>query len=195
MDYRVDRMKSLIIDTFLKCLEKEEFSAISVGYLADAAKINRSTFYRHFKDKYHLRDYIIDHVIQEFISYLDVNFLDIDIEQESKYSAILQKSLEKIHTQKRALEILWSQKQLGRNLFEEMILSGSKKIEAAIIKHDNISVQKKEYADWYSHLLLNNMLVTIRWWFTHDNQITSKQITEMMKLHMIAGTIPTLKTP
>ncbi|MBO5521479.1 MAG: TetR family transcriptional regulator, partial [Eubacterium sp.] len=49
MDQRADRMKTLIVNTFFDCLEKEDFSDLTVGKLAEAAQINRSTFYRHFE--------------------------------------------------------------------------------------------------------------------------------------------------
>ena len=63
MDHRAERMKTLIIQTFFKCLEKEDFSQITVGQIADLAMINRSTFYRYFTDKYELRDVVVDAIV------------------------------------------------------------------------------------------------------------------------------------
>ena len=42
-------------------------------------------------------------------------------------------------------------------------------------------------------LLVNNFLVTVRWWFSHSDTVSASQITTMMKRHMLYGTIPTLK--
>ena len=117
----------------------------------------------------------------------------MNISKDSHYTQTLKLSLENIYARKRELEILWNQKLLGRNVFEEMIESGAKKIEDKILALPTISSSKKQYADWYSRLLVNNMLVSIRWWFSHSDTVTSTQITNMMKQHMIAGTIPTLK--
>ena len=91
------------------------------------------------------------------------------------------------------MEILWAQPLLGRNVFEEMVNAGAEKLEHEILAHKNISQEKKTFANWYAKLLINNMLVTIRWWFSHSDLVTADQITDMMKEHMIAGTIPTLK--
>ncbi len=193
MDQRADRMKTLIISTFFDCLEKEDFSDITVGKLAAAARINRSTFYRHFEDKYQLRDYVVDGIVSDFVGNLEVDFLDLDIRMNPEYVRTLKNSLEHIRLRKRELQILWDQKLLGRNVFEEMIEGGAVKIEERIRKNSRISSYRKQYADWYARLLLNNMLVSVRWWFGHENEISSKKMTELMRQHMIAGTIPTLK--
>ena len=62
-----------------------------------------------------------------------------------------------------------------------------------IQNHPTISPGKKQFADWYAKLLVNNFLVTVRWWFSRKDDISPQQITAMMKRHMISGTIPTLK--
>ena len=194
MDYRTDRMQDLIVETFINCLEQEDFSTLTVGQLAKEARISRSTFYRYFEDKYLLRDFVVDDIVQNFVSNLEVDFLDEDIRKSKKHTDILRSSLERVFSRRRELEILWSQKLLGRNVFEEMIDSGAEKIETAILSHDNIPAARKKYADWYAKLLANNMLVTIRWWFSHSEEVTSEQVTAMMKQHMMCGTIPTLKS-
>ena len=84
MDFRSDRMNTLIVNTFFNYLETEDFSNLTVGKLSEIAQINRSTFYRHFEDKYYLRDYVVDNIISYFTTNLDVNFLDIDIYQDFK---------------------------------------------------------------------------------------------------------------
>lgn len=193
MDYRADRMNTLIVNTFFDYLETEDFSNLTVGKLSEAARINRSTFYRHFEDKYQLRDYVVDNIVSYFTTNLDVNFLNIDICQDFQYTNILKNSLKKFFTKKRELEILWNQPLLGRNVFEEMVNAGAEKLEREILTLKNISSEKKKFADWYSKLLINNMLVTIRWWFSHRNLVTADQVSDMMKEHMISGTIPTLK--
>ena len=193
MDYRADRMRSLIIRTFYNCLENMDFSELTVGQIAAAAQINRSTFYRYFEDKYQLRDQVTDQIVSDFVSNLEVEFLDVDIAKDRSYLSVLQHSLERTYLQKRELEILWSQKLLGRNIFEEMIMGGARKMEEAIRQNERIAPEKKQYADWYARLLVNNMLVTIRWWFSNRHMVDARQVSEMMIRHMTSGTIPTLK--
>lgn len=75
MDLRVLKTNELIRNTFLELLAQKEFTEISVKEITVKARINRSTFYKHYEDKYLLRDSIIDHMLEEFIAYMDVNFL------------------------------------------------------------------------------------------------------------------------
>ena len=82
MDHRAERMKSLIIQTFFECLKTEDFSQLTVGQIAEHARINRSTFYRYFSDKYTLRDEIVDDIVQDFAEHMEVDFLHMNIEDE-----------------------------------------------------------------------------------------------------------------
>ena len=192
MDHRAERMKSLIIQTFFDCLEKQDFSQVTVGQIAEQAMINRSTFYRYFADKYELRDEIVDDIVQDFAEHMEVDFLHMDIEDEV-HTRSLQDGLSRLCTQKQRLEILWNQNLLGRNVFDEMMNAGARKVEAEILNHPTISPEKKHLADWYAKLLVNNFLVTVRWWFSHSDTVSATQITTMMERHMLYGTIPTLK--
>lgn len=192
MDHRAERMKSLIIQTFFDCLEKEDFSQVTVGQLAEQAMINRSTFYRYFSDKYKLRDEIVDEIVRDFAEHMEVDFLHMDIQDEI-HTRSLQDGLSRLCTQKQRLEILWNQNLLGRNVFDEMMNAGARKVEAEILNHPTISPEKKQLADWYAKLLVNNFLVTVRWWFSHSDTVSASQITTMMERHMLYGTIPTLK--
>lgn len=192
MDYRAERMKSLIIQTFFDCLEKEDFSQVTVGQIAKHALINRSTFYRYFSDKYELRDIIVDDIVRDFAEHMEVDFLHMDIQNELHTRSLLD-GLSRLSTQKHKLEILWNQNLLGRNVFDEMMNAGAHKVEVEILNHPTISPEKKQLADWYAKLLVNNFLVTVRWWFSHSDSVSASEITTMMKRHMLYGTIPTLK--
>lgn len=192
MDHRAERMKTLIIQTFFKCLEKEDFSQITVGQIADLAMINRSTFYRYFTDKYELRDVVVDAIVQDFAEHMEVDFLHMDIGNEQHTRSLLN-GLSRLCDQKHRLEILWNQNLLGRNVFDEMMNAGARKVEAEILNHPTISLEKKQLADWYAKLLVNNFLVTVRWWFSHSDTVSADQVTTMMEQHMLFGTIPTLK--
>lgn len=191
MDQRANRMKTLIINTFFDCLEKLDFTQITIGKISDQAMINRSTFYRYFSDKYILRDTIINDIVKDFADHMEVDFLHMDIKNKD-HTKTLEYGLSHLCTKKRELELLWNQPTLGRNVFDEMIDAGAFKVENEIKNHKTISPEKKALADWYAKLLVNNYLVTVRWWFAHSDTISASQITEMMERHMISGTISTL---
>ena len=191
MDQRANRMKTLIINTFFDCLEELDFTQITIGKISDQAMINRSTFYRYFSDKYILRDTIVDDIVKDFADHMEVDFLHMDIKNKD-HTKTLEYGLSHLCTKKRELELLWNQPTLGRNVFDEKIDAGASKVENEIKNHKTISPEKKALADWYAKLLVNNYLVTVRWWFSHSDTVSASQITEMMERHMISGTISTL---
>lgn len=193
MDHRQERMNNLIIKTFYECLEEEDFSQVTVGKIAEKALINRSSFYRYYTDKYALRDAVVDAIVQDFAEHMEVDFLHMDVKKK-EHTRSLESGLARLWEQKWKLEILWNQRLLGRNVFEEMMDAGAKKVEMEIRNHPTISEGKKRYADWYARLLVNNYLVTVRWWFNNSDNVSAGQVTHMMKQHMLFGTIPTLKS-
>ena len=49
MDHRADRMKSLIIRTFFDCMEKEDFSQITIGKISEQALIQKDHLRKIFR--------------------------------------------------------------------------------------------------------------------------------------------------
>ena len=130
--------------------------------------------------------------VGQIAEHMEVDFLHMNIEDEV-HTRSLQDGLIRLSSQKCRLEILWNQNLLGRNVFDEMMNAGARKVEAEILNHPTISAERKQLADWYAKLLVNNFLVTVRWWFSHSDTVSASQITTMMKRHMLYGTIPTFK--
>ena len=65
--------------------------------------------------------------MSDFVDNLEINFLEVDIRKSKEHSDILRRSLENIYMRRREYQILWGQKLLGKNVFEEMIEKGAKK--------------------------------------------------------------------
>lgn len=192
MDLRTIKTEKLIENTFYELLKAEDFAAISIKQITEKARINRSTFYRHFEDKYALRDFIIDNIVKDFEENMDVEFMLFSDLESKDYLKHFKESLEHLKENKEKYEILWSSLLLGRNVFEEMISAGVEKMQKSIISNKKIKKQRKERAQWYAYLLVNNLLVSVRWWFNNDQKITSEELTKLIVEHMEKGTIPTL---
>src|SRR5437867_672355 len=67
LDPRVKRTLSLILQSFSDLLAKKSFDEISVQDVAEKAQINRTTFYKHFVDKYALLDRWISQMFMQEI--------------------------------------------------------------------------------------------------------------------------------
>lgn len=59
-DRRIHRTRQTIIEAFLTLIMEKDFSSIIIKDITEAANINRSTFYSHYRDKYDLLEIITD---------------------------------------------------------------------------------------------------------------------------------------
>lgn len=73
-DLRVVKTKKNIKESFIFLLENKSFKDITVQNIIDTALINRSTFYKYYKDKYDLAEQLSDEYIQQAKSYLKDRF-------------------------------------------------------------------------------------------------------------------------
>ncbi|MEB8127325.1 TetR/AcrR family transcriptional regulator [Staphylococcus succinus] len=67
-DLRVIKTKRALSQSFYKLLENKLFSTITVNQICDDALIHRTTFYKHFYDKYDLLIYLITDLTKDFFS-------------------------------------------------------------------------------------------------------------------------------
>lgn len=80
MDLRVKRTEENLINAFIELRAKKPIERITVKELTDLAVMNKSTFYRHYKDIYDLSDKIENELISDCIS----TITDTDILFSSK---------------------------------------------------------------------------------------------------------------
>ncbi|QDG81083.1 TetR/AcrR family transcriptional regulator [Weissella cibaria] len=53
-DHKINQTRQQILDAFLTLVKEKDVSKITINDITTIAKINRSTFYRHFDDKFDL---------------------------------------------------------------------------------------------------------------------------------------------
>lgn len=70
------RMRQLVIDTMSKLLEERSFYKITVQDVIERAEIQRSTFYRYFRDKYEVAEAINQQLIQHMMDFFLTAFYD-----------------------------------------------------------------------------------------------------------------------
>ncbi|MGF0070185.1 TetR/AcrR family transcriptional regulator [Streptococcus suis] len=73
-DLRVIKTKENIISSFVILLGDKSFEKITIQDILDRSLINRSTFYRHFNDKYDLAKQINNQLIQQIQTLLKTRF-------------------------------------------------------------------------------------------------------------------------
>jgi AcrR family transcriptional regulator len=62
-DLRVRRTRKLLQQAFIECTIEKGFAALTVRDITERAMVNRSTFYRHYLDKYDLLEQYINEML------------------------------------------------------------------------------------------------------------------------------------
>jgi len=74
LDPRIRRTRQLLQEALEKLLETKEFGQISVQDIADAATVNRATFYDHYGDKFALLECMVGSRFHELLAQREVQF-------------------------------------------------------------------------------------------------------------------------
>jgi len=71
MDLREKRTRKLIREAFFELMQENGFETLSVQDITERAMINRSTFYRHYQDKYDLARKCLDEPFTALLEQMD----------------------------------------------------------------------------------------------------------------------------
>jgi AcrR family transcriptional regulator len=74
VDPRIRRTRQLLQQSLQRLLETKDFDDISVQDIADAATVNRVTFYDHYADKFALLECVVGSRFQDLLSERGVRF-------------------------------------------------------------------------------------------------------------------------
>ena len=80
-DLRVKRTRKLLSQAMLELLEEKIFDKISILDICDKAMVHRTTFYKHFSDKYDLFTYVFEEVRDEIYQRSTANYNYSSVEE------------------------------------------------------------------------------------------------------------------
>jgi len=66
LDLRIRRTHKLLFDSLTSLLTEKSFDDIRISDICDKAMVHRTTFYKHFEDKYQLLDFLLRQLITDF---------------------------------------------------------------------------------------------------------------------------------
>ena len=190
-DLRVVKTLDSIDKSLLINLKKLPFNKITVYALCKEARINRTTFYKHYCDKYELLDNFIARILAEFKEKNDVVFVDAqpDTINEDQYKLPFRKTVDFIVSKKEIYEILWTA-QIDRNIFDEMVETISESIiSKRIQKNPAIRTDQERFfkESLFANLFAYNHLVAVRWWFANDFIISKEEFYKLFDDMMREG--------
>ena len=192
-DPRVIKTLQHIDDSLLENLSRYNFRKITVEMLCRDAKINRSTFYKYYNDKFELLDSYMDRILNEFDEATSSSGFILASPytvSSDEYLQHIRRILDFIYERRKVYQILWKAT-IGRRIYQEMedILCESifRNSQAASPDSDGEKVSPYPYSELYSRLYASNCMTLVRWWLKHESVVSRSDVEAVMEGNIQKG--------
>lgn len=185
-DLRVVKTKETIKRGFLACIDKQYFSKLTIAELTHEMRINKSTFYHYYVDKYDLRSQLIDSVLQTFSDSIDVSYLKLTPAKIQTYEQKLPTALLPLFEQRATFMTLWSP-QLESNVFEQMERIFVQKFLAVLSTTTPIE-NNAQYQELQARLFAASAMQVIKWWFEVSPTTPVAEVSKLIAACLTSGT-------
>lgn len=173
-DLMVARTRQLLKETLINLIEEKGFNSITVRDLTLKAKLNRSTFYLHYRDKYdlmeHMQDELLEGIRQHMLSLNHQDLIKYHL-QNTPYPPMVQ-TFQYIKANRRLFKGLLGSK--GDPAFpKKMKLFFKNSFFAEVINNQNIGSIPKEC---FSAFATSAYLGVIDEWLENDMLYTPEEM-------------------
>ncbi|NVO86974.1 TetR/AcrR family transcriptional regulator [Lactobacillus rhamnosus] len=166
-DLRILKTNDAIKHAFLKLIKAKGFSNTTINDIANAAKINRSTFYLHFTDKYDLLNHLVSSCLTNIIDTLSPEFyFSGNVLNETAFR----------HDLAQSLEVIAKSPELYSFVFEDPESLGLRQqAEDKLQHHLQLCLPQKTLVERDLILVIvpSIYIATLRWWLSHDMKYSS----------------------
>ena len=161
-DLRVIKTRKNIENSFMKLLRVKEFQKITVQDILDEALINRSTFYKHYEDKYQLATSLCRQMYDLFCSCVEDRFMQTESEDIFQSLTVL---YQKLFVQREQILTLFQIHTDTIHLMSDM----EHYLKTCFLKNKGCVKGKVDrMMDYQSTLYASIGMTTIRWCLEHD---------------------------
>ncbi|WP_203641174.1 TetR/AcrR family transcriptional regulator [Levilactobacillus andaensis] len=192
-DLRVVKTKETIKRGFLACIDKQYFSKLTIAELTNEMKINKSTFYNYYEDKYDLRLKLIESALESFSNSIDVSYLKLTPSQIQNYEQKLPTALLPLFKQRATFLTLWSPK-LESNVFEQMENIFVKKFFETL-PAATPGENSTQYQELHARLFAASAMQVIKWWFEVSPTTTVAEVSKIIAACLASGTYVAFNSP
>lgn len=181
-DLRVQKTHQALITSFSDLLQTKSFEQITVQDLCAKANVRRSTFYRHFNDKYDLLNHVFGTLIDHF---RELYLPDINPDNPRQFfEKLMRDVLTFIHDNKDIVRSV-----ITLNFYGEVYTIFYEQIYKAVQKQIEFDRQSGQfYVDVtiYGEFLTGGILSVITNWIQHGQQQSIDKVTKEI-VNMICG--------
>ena len=195
-DPRVIKTLHRIDESLLENLNHYDFPKITVEMLCNEAKINRSTFYKYYKDKYDLLNDYLNRTLKEFSEATEKTgfILATPYTIDSKeYLENFRNMIVYIYEHRHIYKTLWKST-LCRPVYQEMENCICNNILLTVQENLDDTIQITPYHELYSRLFASNLMTLVKWWLKNEPAITLSDVESVMKGNMKSSLFALVKS-
>lgn len=174
-DLRIKKTYLALHNAFTELLSKKYFEDITINELCDAAMIRRTTFYKHFSDKYDYFNFYLSELIKQTQKSVP---LDTMKENPIEYSEKrLYECLEFLrHHQK--LMVNLKNSNMASYFYHSALEQFKKELLYILTQIEQPSLSPQ--LDFASTLYAGALISAITWWIDNPNTLTDKEIAKLL---------------
>lgn len=175
-DLRVVKTYTALTNAFMELIKEKKIEDITVNELCERAIIRRTTFYKHFADKYEFINFLIRKVQQENIKVLDI--LEPNKPREF-YETIINNIFEEMEGNEQfALSLSKSSMlPLLSDMFAEHIASV---LEESFQKLEKTGISLPVEPDFLSQIVTGGLIQCSKWWLTQKERISKEKMKQQL---------------
>ena len=178
-DLRVIKTKENIESHFIELLNRYPFQEITVKMLITECKINRSTFYRNYEDKYQLLEEITEKLLRKYKKTIYPDIMKIKSDKVEDFEKFLLPMVNYFYENESVLLAL-NKDDIPAGIFNRMYRIMSQMFLEEITLSYNIRGEKATVASYFSNVIASNLLTTMRWWHLEHPELPKDKIMEIL---------------
>ena len=178
-DLRVIKTKENIESHFIELLNRYPFQEITVKMLIAECKINRSTFYRNYEDKYQLLEEITEKLLRKYKKTIYPDIMKIKSDKVEDFEKFLLPMVNYFYENESVLLAL-NKDDIPAGIFNRMYRIMSQMFLEEITLSYNIRGEKATGASYFSNVIASNLLTTMRWWHLEHPELPKDKIMEIL---------------
>lgn len=174
-DLRIIRTYKSLTEAFLQLMSEKHFEDITINELCERAMIRRTTFYKHFADKYEFFRFFIRQLQTDFdaASTFSSDYQD----PRTFYISIIRHVMDFFREHEKFVNMVLSSNMLSTLLdilSEQITFDIVQKIKIGIKKGIDVPAPPEIVAAFFTGAIIH----TIRWWLTQKKQLSEEKLIE-----------------
>ncbi len=165
VDLRIRRTHKLLLEALTQLLAEKSFESISVTEICDRAMINRTTFYKHYTDKYDLVQRGFQELMNDLASKIDYPDMVNDSFSPQKPPAHFLFMFQHVLEHRTFYELMLNQSTFGilRSIFIDWLNKQSQfRIKTSSINNDKIPMPIT------ARFATGALIEVLNWWLEND---------------------------